>query len=95
MIEQMNVLRASIGKYLFVVGYFVSEKKHQKGYWQTTKYGSETEVRELLKSSGVPDAQIDQLFQERLRIGHAALVIGVRRPHCAQLGDEIIKDRQM
>ena len=63
MIEHVNVLRASIGKYLFVVGYFDPDKKHQKGYLQTTKYGSETEVRELLKSSGVPDAEIDQLFE--------------------------------
>ena len=63
MIEHVNVLRASIGKYLFAVGYFDPDKKHQKGYLQTTKYGSETEVRELLKSSGVPDAEIDQLFE--------------------------------
>lgn len=62
MIENVNVLRASLGKSLFVVGYVDSDKRDEKGYWRTTKYGSETEVRELLRSSGVPNAEIDLLF---------------------------------
>ena len=63
MIENVNVLKAGIGKSLFVVGFFDSEKKGQRGYLQTTKYGTEIQVRELLKQCGVTDPEIDQLFE--------------------------------
>ena len=64
MIEDVTVLRATMGKSLFVVGYFDPERKNQKGYFRTTKYGSETQVRALLKSRGVSDAEIDQIFDK-------------------------------
>ena len=62
MIENVNVLKAIFGKSLFVVGFFDAQKKRQKGYLRTTKYGTETQMRQLLKLSGIPDAEIDQLF---------------------------------
>ena len=49
MIENVNVLKAIFGKSLFVVGFFDAQKKGQKGYLRTTKYGTETQMRQLLK----------------------------------------------
>jgi hypothetical protein len=52
---------------LFEVGYFDLEITDQKGYCWTTNYGNETELRELLQSCGVPDAEIDQHFETAKR----------------------------
>ena len=62
MIEDVTLVKA-IDSQLFMLGYFDSEKKDQKGYFRTTKYGSESPIRELLKSLGISDAEVDQLFE--------------------------------
>ena len=48
---------------MFEVGHRDLEITNQKGYCWTTNYGNETELRELLQSCGVPDAEIDLLFE--------------------------------
>ncbi|HVM75802.1 MAG TPA: hypothetical protein VMT75_09180 [Candidatus Saccharimonadales bacterium] len=45
----------------------LDKKEKEKGYFQTTKYGTETELRRLLKDSGVPDADIDKFFRNAIR----------------------------
>jgi len=62
MIEDVTLVKA-IDSQLFMLGYFDSEKKDQKGYFRTTKYGSEPLMRKLLESLGIPDAEVDQLFE--------------------------------
>ncbi len=46
----------------------LEKKKNEKGYFQTTKYGTEAELRKLLKSSEVPDIEIDRYFEEANRL---------------------------
>jgi len=41
----------------------LEKKQNEKGYFLTTKYGSETQLRELLKSGGVSDVEIDAYFR--------------------------------
>ena len=62
MIENVNVLKAIFGKSLFVVGFFDPQRKGQKGYLRTTKYGTETKMRVFLKLCGVSALEIDRLF---------------------------------
>ena len=52
---------------MFEVEFFDLEKKGQEGYFRTIKYGNETEMRELLKSCGVPAAEIDHLLEAAKR----------------------------
>ena len=41
------------------------DKENTKpGYLHTTEYGTEAEVRTMLKDGGMPDAQIDILFAQ-------------------------------
>ena len=65
MIENVTIRKASIGSQplLFEVGYVDIQKKHDNSYFRTTRYGTEAQMRELLRSYGVPDADIDQLFE--------------------------------
>ena len=68
MIENVTVQKArSYEPPVFEVEFFDLEKKGQKGYFRTIKYGNETEMRELLKSCGVPAAEIDHLFEAAKR----------------------------
>lgn len=62
MIEDVTLVK-TIDSQLFMLGYFDSDKKDQQGYFRTTKYGSESPIRELLKSLGISDAEVDQLFE--------------------------------
>jgi hypothetical protein len=39
-------------------------KNRKDGYMFTTKYGTEPEVRAMLKEAGVPEADIDKLFRQ-------------------------------
>jgi hypothetical protein len=48
----------------FEVGYYDLDRKDQKGYIRTTKYGTEVEMRTLLAACGVPDGKVDRLFFE-------------------------------
>ena len=48
---------------LFEVAFFDLEREHETGYFRTTKYGTESSMRELLKSCGVLDAEIDDYFE--------------------------------
>lgn len=66
MIEDVTLVKA-IDSQLFMLGYFDSEKKDQKGYLRTTKYGAEPLMRKLLESLGIPDAEVDQLFEAAKR----------------------------
>jgi len=64
MIENVIVRQANSDEPpLFEVEYFDLEQKDHEFYLRTTRYGSETEVRDLMKSGGVPDAEIDQHFE--------------------------------
>jgi hypothetical protein len=47
----------------FHVGYFDLERSDETGYFGTTEYGTEKQMRELLKSHGVSEAEIDALFE--------------------------------
>jgi hypothetical protein len=47
---------------LFEVGYVDLERKGQKNYFWTTKYGTETKMRIFLKLCGVSAPEIDRLF---------------------------------
>ena len=64
MIENVTVRKATSDEPpLFEVGYFDLETTDKKGYCWTTNYGNETQLRELLKSCGVPDPEIDEHFE--------------------------------
>jgi hypothetical protein len=44
---------------------WLTDPKNKKdGYLFTTKYGTEPEVRTMLKEAGVPEADIDRLFRQ-------------------------------
>ena len=45
----------------------LEKKKNEEGYFQTTKFGTEAEVRKLLRSGEVPDAEIDTHFENANR----------------------------
>jgi len=47
---------------MFEVGYVDIERKGQKDYFWTTKYGTETKMRVFLKLCGVSALEIDRLF---------------------------------
>jgi len=64
MIRNVTIRKASSDDPpLFEVAYFDTEKKEEEGYSRTTKYGTEPLMRELLKSYGVLDSEIDDYFQ--------------------------------
>jgi hypothetical protein len=64
MIEKVTIRKASSDEPpLFEVAYFDTEKKDEKGYFRTTKYGTEPQMRELLKSCGILEAEIDDYFE--------------------------------
>jgi hypothetical protein len=64
MIRNVTIRKASSDDPpLFEVAYFDIEKKEEEGYSRTTKYGTEPLMRELLKSCGVLDAEIDDYFE--------------------------------
>ena len=41
----------------------LEKKKNNKEYFQTTKFGTEAELRKLLRSGEVADAEIDKHFE--------------------------------
>ncbi|HWH56812.1 MAG TPA: hypothetical protein VN682_04220 [Terriglobales bacterium] len=45
----------------------IEKRQREKGYFQTTKYGSEAELREVLKSQGMQEHQIDEWFAKARR----------------------------
>jgi hypothetical protein len=44
----------------------LERKKNEKGYFQTTKFATEAELRKLMKEEEVPDAEIDGWFEKAL-----------------------------
>jgi hypothetical protein len=63
MIEQITV-RMADKEYptFFEVGFVDLDKKKQKNYFRTTRYGTELELRPLLYECGVAAPKIDYLF---------------------------------
>ena len=68
MIENVTIRKTSgDDPPLYEVAYFDTEKKNEKGNLRTTKYGTEPQMRELLKSCGIADAEIDEYFETAKR----------------------------
>ncbi|MGA2098877.1 MAG: hypothetical protein ABSH39_21510 [Candidatus Acidiferrum sp.] len=63
MIEQIT-LRMADKEYptFFELGFFDLDKKEQKHYFRTTRYGTEVELRPLLHEHGVAAPKIEYLF---------------------------------
>ena len=64
MIEVISVRKADNDEppHFELVYVDLDKEKNEKGYFQTTKYGPASVLREVLKSGGVSDANIDTCF---------------------------------